>query len=78
MEKHCENAMKVATHLSKHPKIEWVRYPGLSRDPMHRLQKTYLKGKGLCGNQPLRRVHAGVASMAWRMTRRFSTNAVKF
>ncbi len=23
-----------------------VRYPGLSRDPMHRLQKTYLKGKG--------------------------------
>ena len=41
-----ENAMKVATHLSKHPKIEWVRYPGLSRDPMHRLQKTYLKGKG--------------------------------
>ena len=26
MEKHCENAMKVATHLSKHPKIEWVRY----------------------------------------------------
>jgi O-acetylhomoserine (thiol)-lyase len=46
MEKHCENAMKVATHLSNHPKIEWVRYPGLSRDPMHRLQKTYLKGKG--------------------------------
>ena len=38
--------MKVAPHLSKHPKIEWVRYPGLSRDPMHRLQKTYLKGKG--------------------------------
>ena len=38
--------MKVATHLSKHPKIEWVRYPGLSRDPMDRLQKTYLKGKG--------------------------------
>ena len=38
--------MKVATHLSKHPKSEWVRYPGLSRDPMHRLQKTYLKGKG--------------------------------
>ena len=38
--------MKVATHLSKHAKIEWVRYPGLSRDPMHRLQKTYLKGKG--------------------------------
>ena len=46
MEKHCENEMKVAKHLSKHPKIEWVRYPGLSRDPMHRLQKTYLKGKG--------------------------------
>ena len=105
MEKHCENAMKVATHLSKHPKIEWVRYPGLSRDPMHRLQKTYLKGIGLCriflfvgctrqfftksclgddaavlapssGEEPaLPRHRAGVASMAWRSTRRFRTNA---
>ena len=57
MEKHCENAMKVATHLSKHPKIEWVRYPGLSRDPMHRLQKTYLKGVGLCRIYSVFRVH---------------------
>ena len=36
-------------------------------------------GAGLCGNQPVRRVHSrhrtGVASMAWRTTRRFSMNA---
>ena len=46
MEKHCENAMKTATHLSKHPKVAWVRYPGLGRDPMNKLQKKYLQGKG--------------------------------
>ena len=42
----------------------------------------WLKSPSLCGNQPVRRVRpasprhrAGVASMAWRTTRRFSTNA---
>ena len=33
-------------------------------------------GRMLCGNQPVRRVRPGVASMAWRTTRCFS--AVKF
>jgi len=32
MERHCENAMKVAEYLEKHEKITWVRYPGLKDD----------------------------------------------
>ena len=46
MERHCENALKVAEHLERHEKVAWVRYPGLSSDPMYELQKKYIKGKG--------------------------------
>ncbi|MBI9101106.1 MAG: O-acetylhomoserine aminocarboxypropyltransferase/cysteine synthase [Spirochaetales bacterium] len=35
MERHCENAMKVAQHLKKHPQVSWVRYPGLEDDPAY-------------------------------------------
>jgi len=30
MPRHCENALKVAQHLEKHPAVEWVNYPGLA------------------------------------------------
>ena len=33
MERHSQNALKVAEHLEKHPKVNWVRYPGLKNDP---------------------------------------------
>ena len=46
MERHCENAMKVAEHLKKHPKVAWVKYPGLKDDPQHAKNLKYLKGKG--------------------------------
>lgn len=46
MERHCENAMAVAKHLSAHPAVEWVRYPGLESDPEFEKNKKYLKGKG--------------------------------
>lgn len=35
MVRHCENAAKVAQHLAKHPKVAWIRYPGLASDPSH-------------------------------------------
>jgi O-acetylhomoserine (thiol)-lyase len=47
MERHCENALKVAEYLSIHPKAAWVRYPGLESDPSYPVAKKYLK-KG-CG-----------------------------
>ncbi len=46
MDRHCENAKAVATFLSNHPGVEWVKFPGLESDPMHALNKKYLKGKG--------------------------------
>lgn len=44
MQRHCENAMGVARYLARHPKVAWVRYPGLEADPAHALAKKYLHG----------------------------------
>lgn len=46
MEKHCENALKVAEYLKGHQAVEWVRFPGLVDDPEYERNKKYLKGKG--------------------------------
>ena len=42
MDRHSANALAVATYLEKHPKISWVRYPGLPSDPSHNLANRYL------------------------------------
>jgi len=47
MQRHSDNALKVAEHLSKHPKVDWVSYPGLPGDKYHALAKRYSpKGAG--------------------------------
>lgn len=47
MQKHSENALKVAQFLKNHEKIEWVNYAGLESDPHYALQQKYLpKGAG--------------------------------
>jgi O-acetylhomoserine (thiol)-lyase len=43
MQKHCENALKVAEFLEAHDKVEWVEYPGLKSNSYHQLAKKYLK-----------------------------------
>ncbi len=43
MVRHCENALKVAEHLKNHPKVSWVRYPGLKTDPSYSVASKYLK-----------------------------------
>ena len=48
MARHCENALKVATFLNGHPKVEWVRYCGLKTDKYYALGQKYLKN-GSCG-----------------------------
>ena len=48
MERHCENAANVARHLNGHPKVDWVRYPGLEDDPTYPVAQKYLK-KGFGG-----------------------------
>ncbi len=46
MERHCQNALVVARHLKDHPKVEWVRFPGLEDDPEFERNQKYLKGMG--------------------------------
>jgi O-acetylhomoserine (thiol)-lyase len=41
MQKHCDNAQKVAEWLSKHPKVSWVNYAGLKDHRHHKLHKQY-------------------------------------
>lgn len=42
MERHGVNTLKTAQFLKKHPKVAWVRYPGLEGDPSYELSKKYL------------------------------------
>ncbi|WP_276356676.1 homocysteine synthase [Cohnella caldifontis] len=47
MERHSENALKVARFLEANPAVEWVSYPGLESHPNYGLAKKYLpKGQG--------------------------------
>nr|WP_073345440.1 homocysteine synthase [Caldanaerobius fijiensis] len=47
VQRHCDNAQKVAEYLSKSPYVTWVNYPGLPDNKYHRLAKKYLpKGCG--------------------------------
>ena len=47
MQRHCENALKVATFLKGHDKVEWVKYAGLTDDPFNAMAKKYIpKGAG--------------------------------
>ncbi len=47
MQRHCDNALAVATWLSTHEKVAWVKYAGLEGDANHGLQQTYSpKGAG--------------------------------
>lgn len=46
MDRHCENAMKVARFLEKHPMVENVAYPGLESHPQYELAKKQMKNFG--------------------------------
>ena len=41
MQRHCDNALKVAEWLSQNPKVAWVNYAGLPNNDHHALQKKY-------------------------------------
>lgn len=46
MEKHNDNAMKIARFLEGHPKIAQVHYPGLESHPQHELARAQMSGFG--------------------------------
>jgi len=45
MDRICDNALAIAQHLQKHPKVAWVKYAGLPDHPDHALVKKYMGGK---------------------------------
>ena len=46
MERHCENAMKVAQYLISHPKVDNVYYPGLSTHPNNKIATQQMRNYG--------------------------------
>ncbi len=48
MPRHCENGLAVARFLKDHPKVAWVKYPGLEGDQYHALAQKYMPN-GTCG-----------------------------
>ncbi|AFS78182.1 O-acetylhomoserine (thiol)-lyase CysD [Gottschalkia acidurici 9a] len=47
MERHVENAKKIAEYLENHEKVAWVKYPALKTNKYHEIAKKYLpKGSG--------------------------------
>lgn len=41
MERHSQNALRVAQFLAGHASVDWVSYPGLESHPQHHLAKRY-------------------------------------
>jgi O-acetylhomoserine (thiol)-lyase len=41
MERHSQNALRIAEFLQSHPAVSWVSYPGLPDHPQHELAKKY-------------------------------------
>jgi len=46
MQRHCENAMRVAEFLEQHTAVEWTRYPGLKSHPQYPLARKQMGGSG--------------------------------
>lgn len=46
MQRHCENAQLIAEYLENHPKVKWVRYPGLKNHPNYQIGLKQHKGSG--------------------------------
>ena len=44
MERHSENALKVAQFLESHDNVSWVTYPGLESNPQKEVADRILKG----------------------------------
>lgn len=48
MQRHCENAQKVAEFLQGDPRVNWIHFAGLPNDKYHALAEKYLPN-GVCG-----------------------------
>lgn len=46
MDRHCDNAFKLAEFLEKHPAVEWVKYPFLKSHPQYKIATKQMKAGG--------------------------------
>ncbi len=46
VDRHCENAYKLAEFLEAHPKINWVKYPFLKSHPQYEIARRQMKSGG--------------------------------
>lgn len=46
MERHCENAQRIAEWLERHPKVDWVHFPGLPSHPQYEIAQKQMDGPG--------------------------------
>ena len=46
VDRHCENALKLAEFLENHPKVNWVKYPFLKSHPQYEIAKRQMKAGG--------------------------------
>ncbi|WP_190811235.1 PLP-dependent aspartate aminotransferase family protein [Flagellimonas sp. S3867] len=46
VDRHCANALQLATYLENHPKIAWVKYPFLKSHPKYEVAKKQMKAGG--------------------------------
>ncbi len=61
VERHCENALKLARWLKDRPEVSWVSYPGLPDHPYHANAKKYLR-PGLYGGIVVFGIKGGVSA----------------
>lgn len=66
LERHSRNAMAVAEFLETHPKVAWVRYPGLDSHPQHEIAKRQMSSFSGMLNFDIK----GDPSQRWEVIRR--------
>ncbi len=59
VERHCENALKLAKHLKSHPLVDWVIHPGFEDHPDHAKAVKYFR-KGLFGSMVVFGIKGGL------------------
>ncbi len=63
MDRHCENALKVAKYLETNPKIKYVKYPFLASHPQHELAMQQMKAGGGIISFELKTGHSGAVDL---------------
>ena len=61
MERHCANALAVASFLEQHGRVQWVRHPGLKSDPSNDMVQQYFR-RGMGGGMVVFGIDGGRAA----------------